>query len=69
MKDETDSGRFEGDQAEWIKEPIRVVHDDILVAKLRPRQAIKPECHCAAAVARFSSTAASAAASKSCRIS
>ena len=46
MKEETGSTTFEGDQATWIHEPVKVVHDDILVAKLRAKQCIKLECHC-----------------------
>ncbi|CAO3681626.1 unnamed protein product [Umbelopsis vinacea] len=36
-----------GDQAErFAKDPIRPVHDDILIAKLRPGQEIDVELHC-----------------------
>lgn len=46
MPEETSLTGFEGDQSSWIVEPVRVVHDDILVAKLRSKQCIKLECHC-----------------------
>lgn len=46
MPEQTGLTNFEGDQSTWIKEPVRVVHDDILVAKLRAKQCIKLECHC-----------------------
>ncbi|KAI9141253.1 DNA-directed RNA polymerase [Paraphysoderma sedebokerense] len=37
----------QGDQAERFKDqPIRPVHDDILIAKLRPGQEIEAEMHC-----------------------
>lgn len=44
MPDET-SCRFTGSQAAIVPD-VRPVHDDILIAKLRPGQAIELECHC-----------------------
>lgn len=35
-----------GDQSSMLEDPVRVVHDDILVAKLRVKQEIQVECHC-----------------------
>ena len=46
MPEDTGLTDFEGDQSSWIGEPVGVVHDDILVAKLRSKQCIKLECHC-----------------------
>lgn len=45
MPDET-SCRFASSQAALVPEDVRPVHDDILIAKLRPGQAIELECHC-----------------------
>ncbi|PRW20693.1 DNA-directed RNA polymerases I and III subunit RPAC1 [Chlorella sorokiniana] len=45
MPDET-SCRFASSQAALVPEGVRPVHADILVAKLRPGQAIELECHC-----------------------
>lgn len=45
MPDET-SCRFASSQAALVPEGVRPVHDDILIAKLRPGQAIELECHC-----------------------
>mmetsp|Transcript_836 Transcript_836/g.2302 ORF Transcript_836/g.2302 Transcript_836/m.2302 type:complete len:365 (+) Transcript_836:232-1326(+) len=46
MPEETGLTGFEGDQRERIEDGLSVVHDDILVAKLRSKQCIKLECHC-----------------------
>ena len=45
IPDET-SCRFASSQAALLPGGVRPVHDDILVAKLRPGQAIELECHC-----------------------
>lgn len=45
MPDET-SCRFASSQATLVPGGVRPVHDDILIAKLRPGQAIELECHC-----------------------
>lgn len=45
MPDET-SCRFTSSQAALVPGGVRPVHDDILIAKLRPGQAIELECHC-----------------------
>ncbi|KAL4433723.1 hypothetical protein ABPG75_000164 [Micractinium tetrahymenae] len=45
MPDET-SCRFASSQAALVSGGVRPVHDDILIAKLRPGQAIELECHC-----------------------
>lgn len=45
MPDET-SCRFASSQTALVPEGVRPVHDDILIAKLRPGQAIELECHC-----------------------
>ncbi|KAI7838406.1 hypothetical protein COHA_007810 [Chlorella ohadii] len=45
MPDET-SCRFASSQAALVPEGVRPVHDDILIAKLRPGQAIELECQC-----------------------
>lgn len=37
---------FGCDQSMMIENPVTPVHDDILIAKLRPGQTIKLECHC-----------------------
>lgn len=44
MPDETNA-KFEEDQSSFLKQ-ARPVHDDILIAKLRPGQTIELECHC-----------------------
>lgn len=45
MPEETSTEVFGTSQAELL-EAVRPVHDDILIAKLRPGQAIELECHC-----------------------
>lgn len=45
MPEETGAAVFGTSQAELL-EAVRPVHDDILIAKLRPGQAIELECHC-----------------------
>ncbi len=45
MPDET-SCRFASSQEALVPDGVRPVHDDILIAKLRPGQAIELECHC-----------------------
>jgi len=49
------SGAFKwvpiGDQQNWLSE-VRTVHDDIVVAKLRPNQEIEARCHCVKGIGR-----------------
>ena len=45
MPEET-SCRFASSQAGMVPGGVRPVHDDILLAKMRPGQAIELECHC-----------------------
>ena len=45
MPEET-SCRFASSQGVMLPGGVRPVHDDILLAKMRPGQAIELECHC-----------------------
>ncbi|KAI6228728.1 RPOLD domain-containing protein [Aphelenchoides fujianensis] len=40
-----------GEQKQWLKH-CRMVHDDIVIAKLRPGQEIKARCHCVKGVGK-----------------
>lgn len=43
---EETSTRFASSQADLLPEGVAPVHDDILLAKMRPGQAIELEAHC-----------------------
>ena len=46
LEPEVFKAEWGADQRDMVKEPVRAVHDDILVAKLRSKQEISLECHC-----------------------
>jgi len=46
LEPEVFEAEWGADQSSMLDEPVRVVHDDILVAKLRAKQEISVECHC-----------------------